>query len=115
MRSTKLFLGIIAVIIITVGCNRNSSTSWAFQFVVLNNITYQVTDEKIEQEAIEMKIGKVTKYSDKEGAYSNGFSNKYKKGTELFKIKGIDISKYIAVKDTDNTYIKLENKGKYDN
>jgi len=119
MNGKKLLFGIFVLIIIATGCGRNSSgnlfgnssASWAFQFVVLNNNTYQVTDEIISHDKIEEKIGEVTHYSDKEGTYSNGFSNKYEKGTELYKIKGMDVNKYIAVKENDNTYKKLKKEG----
>jgi len=111
MNGKKLLLVILVFIIMATGCGRNSSASWAFQFVVLNNNTYQVTDEIISQDKIEEKIGEVTHYSDKEGTYSNGFSNKYEKGTELYKIKGMDVNKYIAVKESDHIYIKLKKQG----
>lgn len=62
---------------------------------------------------IEDEIGEVKQYSDYEGIYSNGFSNKYPVGTKLYKIKGIDTAENIAIESEQGRYINAKNNGKY--
>lgn len=69
--------------------------SWAYPFVVWDKNVYVVSDEVVIE--IDKQIGRVTKYSDKEGNYGGNFSNVYKKGTKYFSIKGISTDIAIAV------------------
>jgi len=90
-----------------------SSADWAFRFVVWNNDIYTILKEDVAPKEIGKQVGKVKKYSDREGTYSNGFSNIYPVGTKLFSISGVDSADYIAVEVKDGEYIKAKNGGKY--
>lgn len=72
---------------------------------------YETTDEYVDE--INEEVGHVTKYSDSEGTYSGNFSNKYKKGTNFYSIKGINTDEAIAIKEDDGKYRKLIRTGKY--
>ena len=72
---------------------------------------YETTDEYVDE--INEEVGHVTKYSDREGTYSGNFSNKYKKGTNFYSIKGISTDEAIAVKEDDESYRKLIRTSKY--
>ena len=85
---------------------------WAHRFVVFSGKIYVVTDEIIDQDKIDKKIGKVTRYSTREGTYRGNFSNVYPKGTQYYAIKGIETSQEIAVK-TSEGYISASYHGVY--
>lgn len=70
---------------------------WAYLFVVYDGYTYVISDEFTTE--IDKKIGKVTKYSDRAGTYYGNFSNKYKKGTRYYSIRGTRIEEAIAVEE----------------
>lgn len=82
------------------------SASWAYPFIVNKGNIYVITDEQIDPSQIGKNIGKVTKYSDREGTYSGNFSNRYPKGTPYYEIKGIDPLEAIAIQESDNVYVK---------
>ena len=96
MRKVGLFIVCFLFIPITV-----LATSWAYEFVVYNNNTYEVTREKVAQ--VGDKLGEVTAYSDMD-VLSGNFSNRYKVGTAYYKIIGVDVSEAIAVEVTHETY-----------
>ncbi|WP_246072808.1 hypothetical protein [Paenibacillus dokdonensis] len=83
-----------------------ASASWAYSFVVYNSSVYAVTMEEVSSELIGNQIGKVTRFSDKEGTYRGNFSNQYPKGTPYYAINGIDFKQQIAVKTDADTYVK---------
>ena len=85
---------------------------WAHNFVVFTGKIYVVTDEIIDQDNIDKKIGKVTRYSTREGSYRGNFSNVYPKGTEYYSIKGTNWSQEIAIK-TSEGYIVASYHGIY--
>jgi hypothetical protein len=94
------------------GCSNQSwAKDYAYGFVVWNGYIYIISDEYVED--VNKEIGEVTKYSDMEGTYSGNFSNKYKKGTKYFSIRGISPNKAIAIKEKDGKYRKAINQGKY--
>lgn len=90
-----------------------SSADWAYWFVVWNGDVYEILEEEIKPDIIDKEIGEVKQYSDVEGIYGNGFSNKYPAGTKLFSVKGIERSDYIAIQIEGGIYIKAKDKGKY--
>lgn len=92
------------------GCSKSSS-SWAKTFVVWKGYTYKISDEYVDE--VDKEIGKVTKYSDHEGTYNGNFSNKYKKGTKYFSIKGIRTDEAIAIQEQGGKYRKAIRDGKY--
>lgn len=79
---------------------------WAYQFVVNKGKAYVITDERVEQDQVGKRVGKVTAYSDQEGTYSGNFSNTYPKGTEYYAIQGMNVNEAIAVKIGDGSYVK---------
>ena len=94
--------------LIVVGCS--SSADWNSSFVVWDGYVYEMSNEYVME--VEEEIGKVTKYSDKEGTYSGNFSNMYKKGTKYYAIVGINTDEAIAVKE-NGEYRKAYRDGKY--
>lgn len=88
---------------------------WASRFVVYSGDLYAVTDETVSPNDIEREIGKVTRYSDKEGTYAGNFSNTFPKGTAYYSIINLDAQEAIAIQTSDGTYIKAINKGRYNN
>lgn len=88
---------------------------WASRFVVYAGDMYEVTDETVSPDDIENEIGKVTRYSDKEGTYAGNFSNTFPKGTAYYSIINLDVQEAIAILTSDGTYIKAVNKGHYNN
>lgn len=89
------------------------SASWAYRFVVYNHGTYEVTAEQVDSDRIGKKLGKVTRYSDREGTYGGNFSNVYPKGTTYHEIKGTSPKEQIAVKTGTEAYVKAEYRGPY--
>ncbi len=98
-------------LIFIAGCSSSSSKDWNSSFVVWDTYMYETTDEYVNE--IDEEVGHVTKYSDNEGTYSGNFSNKYKKGTTYYSIKGISKDEAIAIKEDDGRYRKLIRNGKY--
>jgi hypothetical protein len=101
---------LLSLLLIT-GCS-SSSKDWNASFVVWDTYMYEMTDEYVNE--IDEEVGHVTKYSDREASYSGNFSNKYKKGTTYYSIKGINTDEAIAIKEDDGRYRKLIRNGKYD-
>ncbi|MDN4607672.1 hypothetical protein [Sporosarcina highlanderae] len=106
----KTFIFSICVFsfLLVAGCS--SSADWNSSFVVWNGYLYEVSDEYVTETNDE--IGRVTKYSDKEGTYSGNFSNKYKKGTKLYSIKGVHTDEAIAIEE-EGKYRKAISNGRY--
>ncbi len=98
--SSTLFVGIV-------------SADWANMFVVNDGKIFVISEEHLEPKQIGLKIGKVTKYSDREGTYSGNFSNRYPKGTGYYEIIGVDINEAIAIIDDKGSYIKATYGGEY--
>lgn len=94
--------------LLVAGCS--SSADWNSNFVVWKGNLYEVSEEYLTE--VDDEIGRVTKHSDKEGTYSGTFSNKYKKGTKLYSIKGVLTDEAMAVEE-DGKYRKLVNGGEY--
>ncbi|NIK75516.1 hypothetical protein FHS15_000616 [Paenibacillus castaneae] len=106
----------IIFFIFLIGCSLFASTanaSWAYMFVVNDGHIYTVSETQVDPKLIGSKIGKVTKYSDREGTYSGNFSNRYPKGTKYYEIKGIDIKEAIAIKEKEDRFIKAFYQGEY--
>ncbi|CAM4480908.1 hypothetical protein PATA110616_21085 [Paenibacillus tarimensis] len=62
---------------------------WAYNFVVYDGNSYQVTDDVMDEADIAKRVGEVTRYSDEEGTYSGNFSNAFPVGTQYYAIQGI--------------------------
>jgi len=90
-----------------------SSADWAFNFVVWNNNLYELLKEDVTPKEIGNQVGEVKQYSDKEGTYSDGFSNEYPVGTKLYSINDVNSSDYIAVEVKEGIYRKAKNHGEY--
>jgi|GEM_PF-1477966 len=89
------------------------SADWAYPFVVYSGNIYIVTDTVVEPERIGDILGKVTRYSDREGTYSGNFSNAFPKGTRYYAIEGMSEKQAIAVRTEDGRYVLAEYGGKY--
>ncbi|MEC0231734.1 hypothetical protein [Paenibacillus alba] len=98
--SSSLFVGVV-------------SADWANMFVVNDGKIFVISEEHVAPKQIGLKIGKVTKYSDREGTYSGNFSNRYAKGTGYYEIIGIEVNEAIAIKDDKGLYIKSTYGGEY--
>ncbi|MFJ7975963.1 hypothetical protein ACIQZI_09750 [Peribacillus sp. NPDC096379] len=99
-----------------IGCTFLISTtyaSWAYAFVVYDGNIYVVSETHIKPNKIGKKIGKVTKYSDREGTYSGNFSNQFPKETDYYEIKGATTKEAIAIKESKESFIKAKYDGKY--
>lgn len=83
---------------------------WAYSFVVYDGYTYVISDDYVTD--IDKEIGKVTKYSDKEGTYYGNFSNTYKRGTRYYSIKSVSKDSAIAIED-NGKYVKAIRNGEY--
>ena len=116
MRIKYFFFSLVAIAFLS-GCSndpsaiiKNSTASWAFQFVVWDGYIYQLSDEYVED--VVEEIGEVTKYSDMEGTYSGNFSNVYEKGTKYYAMQGISTEEAIAIEE-EGKYRKAIRDGKY--
>lgn len=98
--SSNLFVGIV-------------SADWANMFVVNDGKIFVISEEHLDPKQIGLKIGKVTKYSDREGTYSGNFSNRYPKGTGYYEIIGVGINEAIAIKVDKGLYFKATYGGEY--
>ncbi|WP_179281115.1 hypothetical protein [Paenibacillus sp. XY044] len=107
-RVLPLFFAFIFLIPLSI-----ASASWAYPFVVYSGHIYQVTEQAVQPEDVGQKIGKVTKYSDREGTYRGNFSNSYPKGTGYYAIQGRSSQEAIAVRTGDNSYILAIEQGTY--
>ncbi|MBB3111877.1 hypothetical protein FHS18_003945 [Paenibacillus phyllosphaerae] len=86
---------------------------WAHRFVVNEGKKYIVTDEPVAAGLVGDQVGKVTKYSDREGTYSGNFSNHFPKGTSYYAIRDLGQKEAIAVKAADGTFVKATYDGYY--
>lgn len=96
-------------------CSNQSQSSgdWASNFVVWNGDLYVVSSETLNVSDIENKIGEVEQFSDDESfTPTKTFSNKYKKGTILYKISHTATNKAIAI-EYEGIYYKASNSGAY--
>lgn len=89
------------------------SADWAYPFVVYSGSLYVVTDTVVEPERIGNLLGKVTRYSDREGTYGGNFSNAFPKGTRYYAIEGMSEKQGIAAQTEDGRYVLAEYGGKY--
>ncbi|MGE6256713.1 hypothetical protein ACQKCU_02205 [Heyndrickxia sporothermodurans] len=108
---SKHYAVILIVLLLFIVSSRSAMASWAYPFVVWDRYVYVVSDEVVIE--IDKQIGRVTKYSDKEGNYGGNFSNVYKKGTKYYSIKGISTDIAIAVQEKDGHYKKATRGSKY--
>ena len=116
MRIKHFFFSLIAIAFLS-GCSNDASTvidnstaDWAFEFVVWDGYIYPLSDEYVDD--VDKEIGKVTRYSDMEGTYSENFSNVYEKGTKYYAIQGISTEEAIAIEE-EGKYRKAIRDGKY--
>ncbi|WP_314589853.1 hypothetical protein [Paenibacillus terrigena] len=115
LKKISLFLYIMLSIILVSGCASKmteGSGDWAYPFVIWQDDIFEVLEEEIDADQIDQEIGEVKRYSDTEGIYGNGFSNKLLVGTKLYRVKNIDISDFIAVR-IGEIYKKARDKGRY--
>lgn len=106
-KSLTLLLALMLLLVACSNSNPKSLQSWAYDVVTWNNAVYKVTNEVTTE--IESEIGTIKKHSTNESDnLPNLFSNKYPKGTKLFKIKDVKTSSYIAVLD-NGIYYKANN------
>lgn len=110
MKNIKIIL--VTLILLIIPFN-TAYAKWAYDFVVYNKNIYVITDKKVSAELIGSMLGRVTKYSDREGTYSGNFSNIYPKGTQYYEIIGSDVNKAIAIKEKDGTLIEAKYDGEY--
>lgn len=105
-----LFSLIFIMIVFSSGCSTNQNVvihSWAFEFVTWNHEVYKMTADVIPDSDLQEQLGIIKKYSTYESTkIPNLFSNKYEKGTKLFKIKNINTDESIAVSTKDGTIYK---------
>lgn len=120
MNDKRILLYLLLLLILISGCSSQESSSsggsagdWAYNFVVWNGDIYEILNEEVNTSEIEGAIGEVKQYSDYEGIYSDGFSNKYQAGTNLYKIKDLETSVNIAIETEEGHYIKAKDHGKY--
>ena len=106
------FVALVFLFIFTSLHPNKTSADWAYPFVVWDGYVYAISDEFVEE--IEGEIGRVTKYSDREGTYSGNFSNVYKKGTNYYSIKGVSTDEAIAVEDEEGKHKRAVREGKYE-
>ncbi|MGO4530125.1 hypothetical protein AB4Z30_13680 [Paenibacillus sp. 2TAF8] len=111
----KTFTFILTSMLFLVACSNSGDgelQSWAFDVITWNNGVYKVTNETVVTTEVEIEIGTIKKYSTNESnELPNLFSNKYKKGTTLFKVKNIETTDYIAVKDNETYQKAIRMKG----
>jgi hypothetical protein len=115
----KVFVAFLAIPIFLMGCStsaqnnvdkqdvaQSSLQSWAYALVTWNGYVYKMTDEVVSE--VGKQIGTIKNYSSNESStIPNLFSNKYPKGTKLYKIKNVGTDTSIAVQD-DNVFYKAE-------
>lgn len=112
MRNRKFFfVALVFLVVFSSLLPDKTSADWAFPFVVWDGYIYVISDEFVEE--VDEKIGRVTKYSDKEGTYSGNFSNVYKKGTNYYSIKGVPTDEAIAIGEEGGKYKKAVRDGEY--
>lgn len=113
MRNRRLFfVSLVFLFIFTSLLPNKTSADWAYPFVVWDGYIYVVSDEFVK--GVDEKIGRVTKYSDREGTYSGNFSNVYKKGTNYYSIKGVSTDETIAIEEERGKYKKAVRDGEYE-
>lgn len=115
----KVFFTFLAIPLFLMGCSmstqnnvdkndvaHSSLQSWAYEFVTWNGYVYKMTDEVVSE--VGKQIGTIKKNSTNESSeIPNLFSNKYPKGTKLFKVKNVGTDTYIAVQ-SNNMFYKAE-------
>ncbi|EBK2060041.1 hypothetical protein MJ257_14795 [Paenibacillus timonensis] len=108
MKKVLLLLAMQFFLVSCSNSNQPNIQSWAFNVVTWNHGVYKITNQTTTE--IDKEIGAIKKYSTNESSnLPNLFSNKYKKGTKLFKIKNVETNEYIAVQDDeDGVYYKAE-------
>ena len=115
----KVFVAFLAIPLFLMGCSmstqnnvdkhdaaQSSLQSWAYALVTWNGYVYKMTDEVVSE--VGKQIGTIKNHSTHESStIPNLFSNKYPKGTQLFKIKNVGTDTSIAVQD-DNVFYRGE-------
>ena len=99
----------IIVFTLLSGCKQGSA-DWAFHFVVWNENIYKIDETVIVD--VEEEIDTVEKNVENEGNYKGVFSNLLPKGAKLYKIKGENTDKAIAV-ELNGTFVEARNQGEY--
>lgn len=112
MRKFMFFMSVFLIAGTLFGVN-SIHADWANRFAVNDGKSYIISDTKVETSQIGGKIGKVTSFSDEEGTYSGNFSNTYPKGTEYYAINDIDTNEAIAIKVSEDSFIKAAYGGEY--
>lgn len=113
MRIRRLFFSSsLLFLLIAVYPGIAGATKWASSFVVWEGYQYTVQEEYIEKCEIESEIGQVTAYSDME-TLSGNFSNKFRKGSKYFSIRGVSTEESIAVEAGSGTYARADRSGEY--
>ncbi|BBI32114.1 hypothetical protein [Cohnella abietis] len=115
----SFILSLCVLLTIITGCSNSSeqfdsSTSWAYYFVLLNDTIYIQTSEQVEN--VNQQLGTIQKSSNDERTQMNTnqtFSNYLPKGTKLYSIPGKNHDEYIAVRNKDGNYDVLKSQGKY--
>lgn len=110
LQKCSLFIA-IAILLTLIGCGQKSNYDWAINFVVWDGHLYEAIQQEVE--IVDNRLAEVEKYVQKEGIYTGVFSNKYPKGTGLYKISGVDIKEAIAIEISEGKYIRAVNKGEY--
>jgi uncharacterized lipoprotein NlpE involved in copper resistance len=115
----KLVVAFLAIPLFLMGCSmsaqnnadkhdvaQSSLQSWAYPLVTWNGYAYKMTDEVVSE--VGKQIGTIKNYSSNESStIPNLFSNKYPKGTKLYKIKNVGTDTSIAVQD-NNVFYKAD-------
>ncbi|MBR2563619.1 MAG: hypothetical protein IKE29_03255 [Paenibacillus sp.] len=104
-RAFTLILTFMFCLVACSNLGHSEIQSWAFDVVTWDHGVYKVTNEKVSETEVEIEIGIIKKHSTNESdELPDLFSNKYKKGTRLFKVKNIETTNYISVQDNDTYY-----------
>jgi hypothetical protein len=109
----KKSIAVVVFFLLSAVLGSHASADWLDNIVVHDGVTYKVTNESVDAASIGRMIGKVTSYSDREGAYSGNFSNVFPVGTEYYSIADIATDMAIAVKTDDKAYVKATYSGAY--
>ncbi|MDQ6418762.1 hypothetical protein RB620_04845 [Paenibacillus sp. LHD-117] len=113
MRHFKLISVLMCVLLLMTARIPTAFADWASKFVVYVGGMYTVTEAEVTEDRIGERIGKVTRYSDREGTYRGNFSNAFPKGTPYYAIIGESASETIAVRTPEGRYWAAVYSGDY--
>lgn len=106
----KIFFATIIIALTLLGCSAQEKKNKAlsFEFVSWEDEIYVVNDgEKVKKEEVGHRIGEVMEFvKPRVRNYQGTASNVFKKGTNLYEIKGIGTNKGIAIQKDDGEFIK---------